>query len=72
MIIKNINHDASYHTEKIAVMFFPLEKLKTDGDDNVVIETKKENNSSVKEIEFSPVKVREAAKVVIAAIKDCY
>ena len=41
MIIKNINHDASYHTEKIAVMFFPLEKLKTDGDDNVVIETKK-------------------------------
>ena len=44
MIIKNINHDASYHTEKIAVMFFPLEKLKTDGDDNVVIETKKENN----------------------------
>lgn len=35
-------------------------------------ETKKENNSSVKEIEFSPVKVREAAKVVIAAIKDCY
>lgn len=44
MIIKNINHDASYHTEKIAVMFFPLEKLKTNGDDNVVIETKKENN----------------------------
>ena len=44
MIIKNINHDASYHTEKIAVMFFPLEKLKFDGDDNVVIETKKENN----------------------------
>ena len=44
MIIKNINHDASYHTEKIAVMFFPLEKLKFDGDDNVVIETRKENN----------------------------
>lgn len=45
MIIRNINHDCSYHTEKIAVMFFPLEKLKTDGDDNVVIETKKENNT---------------------------
>lgn len=44
MIIRNINHDCAYHTEKIAVMFFPLEKLKTDGDDNVVIETKKENN----------------------------
>ncbi len=35
-------------------------------------ETKKEDNSSVKEIEFSPVKVREAAKVVITAIKNCY
>ena len=35
-------------------------------------ETKKEDNNSVKEIEFTPVKVREAAKVVIAAIKDCY
>lgn len=44
MIIKNINHDCSYHVEKIAVMFFPLEKLKTDGDDNVVIETKKDGN----------------------------
>lgn len=45
MIIRNINHDCAYHTEKIAVMFFPLEKLKIDGDDNVVIETKKENNA---------------------------
>ena len=45
MIIRNINHDCAYHTEKIAVMFFPLEKLNTDGDDNVVIETKKENNT---------------------------
>lgn len=44
MVIKNINHNASYHIEKIAVMFFPLEKLKHDSDDNVVIETKKENN----------------------------
>lgn len=31
---------------------------------------KKEEDISVKEIEFTPVKVREAAKVVIAAIKD--
>ena len=27
MIIKNINHDCSYQTEKIALLFFPLEKL---------------------------------------------
>lgn len=45
MIIQNINHPYSYHTEKIAVMFFPLEKLKKDGDDNVVIITKKENGT---------------------------
>ncbi len=44
MVIKNINHNASYHIEKIAVMFFPLEKLSHGSDDNVVIETKKENN----------------------------
>ena len=45
MIIKNINHDCSYHTEKIAVMFFPLEKLKKDGDDNVVITTEKNGDT---------------------------
>ncbi len=44
MIIKNINHDYSYQMEKICIIFFPLEKLHTDGDDNVVIETVKENN----------------------------
>lgn len=44
MIIKNINHDFSYHTEKICIIFFPLEKLHTDGEDNVVIETIKDNN----------------------------
>ena len=30
MIIKNINHDYSYQTEKIALTFFPLEKLNDD------------------------------------------
>lgn len=44
MIIRNIGHDCAYHIEKIAVMFFPLEKLRTDGDDNVVITTLKQNN----------------------------
>ncbi len=41
MIIKNINHDFSYQTEKIALTFFPLEKL-NEGEDVVVI-TKLEN-----------------------------
>ncbi len=44
MIIKNIGHGFSYHTEKICTMFFPLEKLHTNGEDSVVIETIKENN----------------------------
>lgn len=44
MIIRNIGHDCAYHIEKIAVMFFPLEKQRTDGDDNVVITTLKQNN----------------------------
>lgn len=35
-------------------------------------ETDTREDESVKEIEFKPVKVREAAKVVIAAIKDTY
>ena len=47
MIIKNINHDLSYHTEKIAVMFFPLEKLKKDGEDNVIIEAIRKDNSFI-------------------------
>lgn len=45
MIIKNINHDYGYHTEKIATMFFPLEKLHKDGEDSVVIETELKENS---------------------------
>lgn len=41
MILKNINHDYGYHTQKIATMFFALEKIKVDcdGDDDIVVET---------------------------------
>ncbi len=38
MILKNINHPFGYHTEKIALMFFPLEKI-CDEPNGVVIET---------------------------------
>lgn len=44
MIIKNINHDYGYHTQKIATMFFPLEKLRQDGEDSVIITTIKDGN----------------------------
>lgn len=47
MILKNINHDCAYHTEKIATMFFPLEKIRTcqaDDKDHIIIETIKNDN----------------------------
>lgn len=49
MILRNINHDVGYHTQKIATMFFPLEKIKVDaeGDDCVVIETEKQDNTLI-------------------------
>lgn len=46
MILKNINHDFGYHTQKIVTMFFPLEKIKndSDGDEDIIIDTIKQNN----------------------------
>jgi oxygen-independent coproporphyrinogen-3 oxidase len=46
MILNNINHEFGYHTQKIATMFFPLEKIKvnSDGSDEIVVDTIKENN----------------------------
>lgn len=42
MILKNINHDCGYHTQKIATMFFPLERISDSGvsDINVITEKK--------------------------------
>ena len=50
MIIKNINHDCSYQIEKIALTFFPLEKL-NEGD-NVVITTKLENGAAFADVKL--------------------
>lgn len=47
MILKNINHGFSYHTEKIATMFFPLEKIGESGDGITVITKKEDNTISV-------------------------
>lgn len=49
MILRNINHDAGYHTQKIVTMFFPLEKIKVDidGDEPVVVDTIKESNKLI-------------------------
>lgn len=42
MILKNINHDCAYHTQKIVTMFFPLEKIRSEGDDSIAVETIKD------------------------------
>lgn len=43
MILKNINHDFGYHTQKIVTMFFPLEKIRAEGDDPIAVETAVDN-----------------------------
>lgn len=43
MILKNINHDFGYHTQKIVTMFFPLEKIRGEGDDPITVETAVDN-----------------------------
>ncbi|MBR3150081.1 MAG: coproporphyrinogen dehydrogenase HemZ [Eubacterium sp.] len=45
MILKNINHDCAYHTQKLATMFFPLEKITSDGESDIVVITEKRENS---------------------------
>lgn len=45
MILKNINHNCAYHTQKIVTMFFPLEKIKPVGDDSIIVETIKNGNT---------------------------
>ena len=45
MIIKNINHDCSYQTEKIALTFFPLEKLNDENGNYIITEVKEETVS---------------------------
>ncbi|MBQ7740891.1 MAG: coproporphyrinogen dehydrogenase HemZ [Eubacterium sp.] len=45
MILKNINHGFSYHTEKIALMFFPLEKIRNNEESDIIIITEKRENT---------------------------
>lgn len=43
MVLKNINHSLGYHTQKIVTMFFPLEKIRYDGEDEIEVITKQDN-----------------------------
>ena len=44
MVLKNINHDLGYHTQKIATMFFPLEKIEKEGESDITAVTVCEGN----------------------------
>lgn len=39
MILKNINHNYSYDMQKLCTVFFPFEKIKSSGEDNIEIIT---------------------------------
>lgn len=45
MILKNTNHNYGYHTQKIVTMFFPLEKIRSDGNDPIIVDTIQINNT---------------------------
>ncbi len=45
MILKNINHDFGYHTQKIVTMFFPLEKIFSDGESDIFVETVRKDST---------------------------
>ncbi len=44
MVLENINHAYAYHTQKIATMFFPQEKISNSGEDAIHIVTAMEQN----------------------------
>ncbi len=44
MILKNINHDCGYHTQKLATMFFPLEKITDSGESDIEVVTELNDN----------------------------
>ncbi|MBR7072904.1 MAG: hypothetical protein IKI33_04715, partial [Eubacterium sp.] len=43
MVLKDINHSFGYHTRKIVTMFFPLEKIRSDGNEQIEVITKQDN-----------------------------
>ena len=44
MVLKNINHSFSYRTLKIATMFFPLEKIRSEGEDEITVTAEQREN----------------------------
>lgn len=51
MVLKVINHPFSYDTKNICTVFFPFEKIKDEGDDDIVITTEIEDNQMLAQVE---------------------
>lgn len=47
MILRNINHKYSYNAEKICTIFFPLEKIYSDGESEIIVETEIKNDDAI-------------------------
>lgn len=44
MILKVINHDFIYEMSHLCTVFFPFEKIKDDGEDNIEVVTSANGN----------------------------
>ncbi|MGN1124492.1 MAG: coproporphyrinogen dehydrogenase HemZ [Eubacterium sp.] len=51
MVLKVINHPFSYDMKNICTVFFPFEKIKDEGDDDIVITTEIEDNQMLAQVE---------------------
>lgn len=51
MVLKIINHPFSYDMKNICTVFFPFEKIRNEGDDDIVVTTKIENNQMLAEVD---------------------
>lgn len=52
MLLKNINHPYGYHTQKIAIIFFPLEKIQFETPDNIEVVTTQKDNTLTADVKL--------------------
>ena len=52
MLLKNIHHDYGYHTQKIAIIFFPLEKIQFDTSDSIEVITAQNGDTLTAEVKL--------------------
>lgn len=63
MVLKTINHSCEYEAKKICTMFFPYEKIKSQGEDDIVITTAYENNQLLVDAVVYDKKIKKSYKL---------